>query len=87
MVRSHHNHAWREPQEERDLWVMGKGATPAIPDQWGFVGDSMGDDAVILDRVETPEGRSSLQSPVEAADLAVGRRSAGLPARRWTPGA
>ena len=76
MVHSHHNHAWREPHAERDLWVVRKGATPAVPDQWGFVGGSMGGDAVILDRVETPDSRSSLHSPVHGAGRRFGRQEA-----------
>ena len=79
MVHSHHNHAWREPHEERDLWVVGKGATPAVLDQRGFVGGSMGDDAVILDGVETPEARFSLYSTVHGAGRRVAQRGNG----RW----
>ncbi len=47
-VHNHHNYAWRERHGERELWVVRKGATPAFPGQRGFVGGSMGDDAVIL---------------------------------------
>src|SRR5919108_5006272 len=47
-VHNHHNFAWRERHGERDLWVVRKGATPAFPGQRGFVGGSMGDDAVII---------------------------------------
>ena len=47
-VHNHHNYAWREHHGERELWVVRKGATPAFPGQRGFVGGSMGDDAVIL---------------------------------------
>jgi tRNA-splicing ligase RtcB (3'-phosphate/5'-hydroxy nucleic acid ligase) len=42
MVHNHHNHAWREPHRERDLWVVRKGATPIVPGQRGFGGGSMG---------------------------------------------
>ena len=52
-VHNHHNYAWRERHGERDLWVVRKGATPAFPGQRGFVGGSMGDDAVILSGVES----------------------------------
>jgi tRNA-splicing ligase RtcB (3'-phosphate/5'-hydroxy nucleic acid ligase) len=76
MVHNQHNHAWREPHEERDLWVVRKGATPAVPGQRGFVGGSMGDDAVILDRVETPEARASLYSTIHGAGRRFGRREA-----------
>ena len=49
MVHNHHNYAWRENHDGRDLWVVRKGATPAFPGQRGFVGGSMGDDAVIIE--------------------------------------
>jgi tRNA-splicing ligase RtcB len=51
-VHNHHNFAWREPHCDRALWVVRKGATPAFPGQRGFVGGSMGHDAVILERRE-----------------------------------
>ena len=60
-VHNHHNYAWRERHGERDLWVVRKGATPAFPGQRGFVGGSMGDNAVILSGVESEEGA---QEPV-----------------------
>ena len=41
-VHNHHNFAWRETHQGRDLWVVRKGATPAFPGQKGFVGGSMG---------------------------------------------
>lgn len=48
MVHNHHNFAWRETHFGENLIVVRKGATPAWPGQYGFVGGSMGDDAVIL---------------------------------------
>jgi tRNA-splicing ligase RtcB len=48
LVHNHHNFAWREEHEGRSLIVVRKGATPAFPGQQGFVGGSMGDDAVIV---------------------------------------
>src|SRR5262249_407290 len=59
-VHNHHNYAWRETHEGRDVWVVRKGATPAFPGQRGFVGGSMGDDAVIIEGVESPQARASL---------------------------
>ena len=56
MVHNHHNYAWRETHDGRDLWVVRKGATPAFPGQRGFVGGSMGDDAVIIEGVDSPRG-------------------------------
>lgn len=49
MVHNHHNFAWRETHFDENLIVVRKGATPAWPGQYGFVGGSMGDDAVILE--------------------------------------
>ena len=57
MVHNHHNYAWRENHNGRDLWVVRKGATPAFPGQRGFVGGSMGDDAVIIEGVDSPEAQ------------------------------
>jgi tRNA-splicing ligase RtcB len=48
LVHNHHNFAWKETHEGEDLVVVRKGATPAFPGQMGFIGGSMGDDAVIV---------------------------------------
>ena len=48
LVHNHHNFAWEEEHFGRTFVVVRKGATPAFPGQKGFVGGSMGDDAVIL---------------------------------------
>lgn len=47
-VHNHHNWCWLEEHDGRRLHVVRKGATPAFPGQLGFVGGSMGDNAVIL---------------------------------------
>jgi len=47
-VHNHHNFAWREEVAGAPAWVVRKGCTPAFAGQRGFVGGSMGDDAVIL---------------------------------------
>jgi tRNA-splicing ligase RtcB len=79
-VHNHHNYAWREKHMiggvERDLWVVRKGATPAFPGQRGFVGGSMGDDAVILEGVDGEEARASLYSTVHGAGRVFGRNEA-----------
>lgn len=75
-VHNHHNYAWRETHDGKDLWVVRKGATPAFPGQKGFVGGSMGDDAVILEGVDSPEARASLYSTVHGAGRLFGRREA-----------
>ncbi|CAN5872972.1 hypothetical protein BH23GEM9_BH23GEM9_07410 [soil metagenome] len=48
LVHNHHNFAWREVHDGQELVVVRKGATPAFPGQKGFIGGSMGDDAVIV---------------------------------------
>jgi tRNA-splicing ligase RtcB len=76
MVHNHHNYAWRETHNGRDLWVVRKGATPAFPGQRGFVGGSMGDDAVIIEGVDSPQSRASLYSTVHGAGRLFGRKEA-----------
>jgi len=75
-VHNHHNFAWRETHGGRDYWVVRKGATPAFPGQRGFVGGSMGDNAVILHGVEGPESADSLYSTVHGAGRVFGRMEA-----------
>ncbi|HLM41186.1 MAG TPA: RtcB family protein, partial [Microvirga sp.] len=75
-VHNHHNFAWRENHGGRDCWVVRKGATPAFPGQRGFVGGSMGDDAVILRGGESPESADSLYSTVHGAGRLFGRMDA-----------
>jgi tRNA-splicing ligase RtcB len=75
-VHNHHNFAWRERHGDRDLWVVRKGATPAFPGQRGFVGGSMGDDAVIIRGRESDESPASLYSTVHGAGRLFGRRAA-----------
>ncbi len=80
-VHNHHNYAWRENHGGRDLWVVRKGATPAWPGQRGFVGGSMGDDAVIIEGVDSLEAKASLYSTVHGAGRLFGRKEA---KRRFT---
>lgn len=75
-VHNHHNFAWREQHNGRDLWVVRKGATPAFPGQRGFVGGSMGDISVILEGVENDEAGASLYSTIHGAGRVIGRRDA-----------
>jgi tRNA-splicing ligase RtcB len=83
-VHNHHNYAWRETHDGRDLWVVRKGATPAFPGQRGFVGGSMGDDAVIIEGIDSAEAKASLYSTVHGAGRLFGRNEA---KRRFTKGA
>lgn len=75
-VHNHHNYAWRETHGGRDVWVVRKGATPAFPGQRGFVGGSMGDDAVIIEGVESDAGKAALYSTVHGAGRLFGRKEA-----------
>ncbi|MBY3263847.1 RtcB family protein [Rhizobium laguerreae] len=75
-VHNHHNFAWRETHNGADMWVVRKGATPAFPGQFGFVGGSMGDDAVILRGVDSPESAASLYSTVHGAGRVMSRTEA-----------
>ena len=75
-VHNHHNYAWRERHGDRDLWVVRKGATPAFPGQRGFVGGSMGDDAVILAGIASDKAAASFYSTVHGAGRVMSRTEA-----------
>ena len=88
LVHNHHNYAWREKHlapdgAEAEYVVVRKGATPAFPGQKGFVGGSMGDDAVILEGNATPPDeeteraqREALYSTVHGAGRVMSRTAA-----------
>ena len=61
LVHNHHNFAWPEVHGEEEFVVVRKGATPAFPGQLGFIGGSMGDDAVIV--------RGALEADTETREL------------------
>jgi len=75
-VHNHHNFAWRENHNGRDLWVVRKGATPAFPGQIGFVGGSMGEISVIIRGVESEMAKHTLYSTVHGAGRVMGRMEA-----------
>ncbi len=75
-VHNHHNFAWREEHQGEEFWVVRKGATPAFPGQRGFVGGSMGDDAVIIEGVDGAESRAALYSTVHGAGRIMSRTAA-----------
>ncbi|CAN5750675.1 RtcB family protein [soil metagenome] len=60
LVHNHHNFAWKETHEGEEFVVVRKGATPAFPGQKGFIGGSMGDDAVIVQG--TPEDHADAKT-------------------------
>jgi tRNA-splicing ligase RtcB len=79
-VRNNHNLAWKERHvldgSELDVIVVRKGATPAFPGQEGFVGGSMGDDAVIMRGIDSDESRSALRSTIHGAGRVMSRTQA-----------
>lgn len=75
-VHNHHNFAWREEHDSEQYWVVRKGATPAFPGQKGFIGGSMGDDAVIIEGVDSPVAREALYSTVHGAGRVMSRTAA-----------
>lgn len=78
LVHNHHNFAWRETHDGTEYIVVRKGATPAFPGQRGFVGGSMGDDAVILEGAphDSDLQRASLYSTVHGAGRVMSRTEA-----------
>ncbi len=75
-VHNHHNFAWREKHDGEEYWVVRKGATPAFPRQKGFVGGSMGDDAVIIEGIDSPISREALFSTIHGAGRIMSRTAA-----------
>jgi tRNA-splicing ligase RtcB (3'-phosphate/5'-hydroxy nucleic acid ligase) len=84
LVHNHHNFAWKEVHGGEEVIVVRKGATPAFPGQRGFIGGSMGDDAVIVrgavPETSTPETQASqreaLYSTVHGAGRVMSRTQA-----------
>src|SRR5688572_25962424 len=82
LVHNHHNFAWKEEHGGEELVVVRKGATPAFPGQKGFIGGSMGDDAVIVqgtvstDPAVTELQREALFSTVHGAGRVMSRTMA-----------
>jgi tRNA-splicing ligase RtcB len=84
LVHNHHNFAWRETHEGESYIVIRKGATPAFPGQKGFIGGSMGDDAVIVqgtprehaDETTRREQEAALYSTVHGAGRVMSRSAA-----------
>jgi tRNA-splicing ligase RtcB len=75
-VHNHHNFAWWEKHDGEEWLVVRKGATPARPGQAGFVGGSMGDDAVIVVGKDSEQSRAALYSTVHGAGRIMGRMQA-----------
>ncbi len=77
LVHNHHNFAWRETHNGEEVIVIRKGATPAFPGQRGFIGGSMGDNAVIvrgsLLENESEETRKAQQEALYSTVHGAGR--------------
>src|SRR5438034_8362326 len=76
LVHNHHNFAWQEEHGGERFYVVRKGATPAFPGQKGFVGGSMGDNAVIIEGVDSPTSREALFSTIHGAGRIMSRTAA-----------
>ena len=82
LVHNHHNFAWREEHEGESFIVIRKGATPAFPGQKGFIGGSMGDDAVVVQgttdggAATTALQREAMFSTVHGAGRVMSRTAA-----------
>jgi tRNA-splicing ligase RtcB len=82
LVHNHHNFAWMEEHGGETFYVVRKGATPAFPGQKGFVGGSMGDDAVIIQGADTNDASvrdlqaRALYSTVHGAGRVMSRTAA-----------
>jgi len=75
-VHNHHNFAWHEEHNGEKYWVVRKGATPAFPGQKGFIGGSMGDNAVIVEGVDSETSKEALYSTVHGAGRIMSRTAA-----------
>jgi tRNA-splicing ligase RtcB len=87
LVHNHHNFAWKEKHGGEELVVVRKGATPAFPGQRGFVGGSMGDDAVILEgtNIVPDKSEAALWSTVHGAGRVMSRTEARGKRKGWGP--
>lgn len=77
-VHSNHNDASLETHDGELVWVVRKGATPSFPGQYGFIGGSMCDIAVIVRGKDSPLARQALHSAPHGAGRIMSRtRAAG----------
>jgi tRNA-splicing ligase RtcB len=82
LIHNHHNFAWIEEHGGEKYFVVRKGATPAFPGQKGFVGGSMGDNAVIVqgttarDEATRALQEAALYSTVHGAGRVMSRTEA-----------
>lgn len=75
-VHNHHNYAWKETHNGREVVVVRKGATPSAPGQVGFIGGSMGDISVIVKGKDSAENQDAYYSTVHGAGRVMSRTQA-----------
>src|SRR5687767_2105913 len=86
LIHNHHNFSWVEDHFGEKLVVVRKGATPAFPGQKGFIGGSMGDDAVIVQGASNhPDQEKALFSTVHGAGRVMSRTQARGKLKGWGP--
>lgn len=95
LIHNHHNFSWIEEHFGERLIVVRKGATPAYPGQKGFIGGSMGDDAVIVRGVSEnqksavpgtgEEQKNAMYSTVHGAGRVMSRTQARGKTKGWGP--
>ncbi len=75
-VHNHHNFAWLEEHDGKTYWVVRKGATPAFPEQRGFVGSNMEDNSVILKGIDSELSKKAFYSTMHGAGRVMSRTQA-----------
>ncbi|HNM25978.1 MAG TPA: RtcB family protein [Saprospiraceae bacterium] len=84
-VHNHHNFLWEEEHFGEKYYVVRKGATPAFPGQYGFIGANMADNSVIIRGIDSPLSRDGLYSTVHGAGRVMSRNQA-AGKKRWKNG-
>lgn len=84
-VHNHHNFLWEEVHFGEKYYVVRKGATPAFPGQYGFIGANMADESVIVRGVDSTLSRQGLYSTVHGAGRSMSRTQA-AGKKRWKSG-
>lgn len=75
-IHNHHNFAWIEEHNGDKYVVVRKGATPAFPNQKGFVGSTMAEQSVIIEGVDSEKSKEWFYSTVHGAGRVMSRTEA-----------
>ena len=84
-VHNHHNFLWEEEHFGEKHYVVRKGATPAFPGQYGFVGATMADISVVIRGIDSDLSQQGLYSTVHGAGRSMSRTQA-AGKKRWRNG-